>query len=80
MNRDNHSSKFQDFEKETNFAIGGAAEHHRRLLFLFCRLRPTGECPDDSVTLRIQEITIGAVCGKHRARSLKGGTQELGQS
>ena len=38
----------------------------------------TGECPDDPLTLRIQETTIGAVCGKHRVRNLRGDTQELG--
>ena len=38
----------------------------------------TGECPDDPLTLRIPETIIGAVCGKRRARNLRGDTRELG--
>ena len=42
------------------------------------KLLSIGECHDDPLTLRIQENTISAVCGKHRARSHRGDTQELG--
>ena len=38
----------------------------------------TGECPDDPLTLRIPETTIGAICGKRQARNLRGDTRELG--
>ena len=38
----------------------------------------TSKCPDDPLTLRILETTIGAVCGKRRARNLRGDTRELG--
>ena len=41
-------------------------------------LLSTGECHDDSLVLRAQVITIGAVCGNRRAKNHKGGTQELG--
>ena len=55
-------------------------EHHRRLLVCFtgCSILVTGECPDDPLTLRISETTIGVVCGKRRARNLRGDTRELG--
>ena len=46
--------------------------------FLFYRFQLTGDCPDDSVTLRNQETTIGAVCGNGQAGSHRGGTQDLG--
>ena len=68
------------FQKKANFAIGGTTEHHRRLLVCFagCSRLTTSEFPDDPLTLRIPETTIGAVCGKCRARNLRGDTQELG--
>ena len=55
-------------------------EHRRRLLVCFagCSRLVTGECPDDPLTLRIPETTIGTVCEKRLARNLRGDTQELG--
>ena len=37
-----------------------------------------GECHDDPLALKTQETTIGTVCGNRRARSHRGGMQELG--
>ena len=55
----------------TNLSIGEPADTPPPVPCLFCRFLVSGSYPDDLETLRIQETTIGVVCGNDQVKSPK---------
>ena len=65
-------------QKESNLSIGEAAGKPLPCSCLFCRYSLDGSSFNGSVIHKVQVTTLGAVCGKHKARNLIGDTRELG--